>query len=160
MRRAIAAATGLLLLVLAAQVAIAQYTSAGPLTLSTYQPLPGGILTVSGTGFAIDSIVYVTLESQPRLLATVTANASGDFAVVVAIPASYSGQHALLATGIDPSGSERVLASTIQVGSASVPENAPTRTSDAFVLAMAAAGIVVLTGAIILVMWRASQYPS
>jgi hypothetical protein len=160
MRRAIAAATGLLLLVLAAQAAIAQYTPTGSLTLSTDHPAPGAIVTVSGTGFAIDSNVYVTLESQPLLLATVTANASGDFAVDVTIPASYSGQHTLAATGTDPQGSERVLTSTIQVGAASSPKNAPAQSSDAFVLAIAAAGIVLLTGAIILVMRRASQYAS
>ena len=155
MRRAIAAATGLLLLVLGAQVAIAQYTSAGPLALSTYQTPPGGLVTVSGTGFAIASNVYVTIESN-RLLATVTVNASGNFAVDVTIPASYSGQHTLVATGTDPQGSERVLAAAIQIGSGSPPQNAPSRGSDALVLAIAGAGIVVLTGAIIVVMCRAS----
>lgn len=156
MRRAIAAATGLLLLVLGAQVAIAQYTSAGPLALSTYQTPPGGVVTVSGSGFAIASNVYVTLESQPVLLSTVAANASGNFSVDVTIPASYSGRHTLVATGIDPQGSERVLAAAIQIGPGSPPQHAPSRGSDALVLAIAGVGIVLLTGAIIVVMRRAS----
>jgi hypothetical protein len=118
MRRSIAAATGLLLLlVLGTQAVLAQYTPAGTLTLSTYSPPAGSTLTVSGTGFAPDSDVHLTIESTPLLLARATTDAAGAFSVAVTIPPSYAGHHSIVATGIDPQGSVRVLASTIEVGS-------------------------------------------
>ncbi len=155
MRRAIAAAMGLLLFVLGAQVALAQYTSSGPLSLSAYQPLAGGTVTVAGSGFALDSNVYVTFESTPLLLATATADASGDFSVDVTIPYSSSGQHTLVATGLDPQGSARVLTSIIQVRSATRPPTPQSTAPTGLILAIAAAGIVVLAGVIFLVVRRA-----
>ena len=161
MRRMIAVATGLLLLVLGTQVALAQYTPAGSLNLSTYQPAAGGTLTASGTGYAPDSNINLTIESTPLLLTSATAGASGAFSAQVTIPASYSGQHTLLATGTDPQGSVRVLTATIEVGTATMPPtatlpgNAPVQGSDGLILAIAAAGIVLLTGVILLVLRRA-----
>jgi hypothetical protein len=154
MRRAVGAAMGLLLLILGTHGALAQYTGAGPLNLSTSQPAAGGTVTVSGTGFAIDSNVYVTFESAPLLLATATADASGAFSVGVTIPYSASGQHTLVATGLDPQGSARVLTSTIHVLSATTQPVPRSSAPTSVILAIAAAGIVLLAGVALLLLRR------
>lgn len=165
MSRFIAAATGLLLLLLGSQAVLAQYAPAGSLTLSTSSPPAGSTVTVAGTGFQPGSNVNVTIESTPQLLATVTTGASGDFSVDVTIPESFSGQHSLVATGMDPQGSVRVLASTIEISSGVLgtqgtppPDTSPIRGSDGLILAIAAAGIVLLTGALFLVARRARAH--
>ena len=91
-----------------------------------------------------------------------TADASGAFSTPLTIPASYAGQHTLLATGTDPRGSVRALTATIEVGTAAtmpptatLPGSATVQGSDGLILAIAAAGIVLLTGVILLVLRRA-----
>ena len=115
MRRLIALAAGLMLLA-ACQAAGADYGPAGYLTLSTSQVAAGGTLTVSGSGFAASSGVKITIESTPALLGSVTTDSGGAFSAQVTIPASYSGQHTLVATGTDAKGSVRILSAIVTVG--------------------------------------------
>lgn len=160
MRRFVAAAGALLLLLLGTQVILAQYTPSGVLAVSTTSPVAGAEVTVTGSGYGSNSEVRITLEPQPILLATVTTDQSGAFTARVKIPGTATGQHQLVATGVDPSGSVRVLVAAINVtgvtggvlGVTGVPNtaaSAPTtnilRSSDSIVLALAGVGIVVLT---------------
>jgi hypothetical protein len=160
MRRFIAASAAVLLLLLVSQAVLAQYEPTGPLTLSSTTPTAGGHLTVSGAGFASDSQVQVTIESEPVLLATVITDSAGAFTEVVTIPASLSGEHMIIATGTDPAGSVRVLASTVVVAALSAPATSTSAVpatdrqgSDPIVLAIAGAGIVTMTG-LLLVLTR------
>lgn len=155
MKRFIAAMSAMLLVLLGAQLVLAQYTPNGPLALSTRNPQPGAALTVAGEGFAQASEVRVTIESTPLLLATTTADSSGAFSVSVTIPADYSGSHRLVATGTDGDGSVRVLATAITVGipaTDALPSgDVSVVGSDPIVLAMAGFGIVIMTGVMLLI---------
>jgi len=125
MRKLIAIGTILLMALLFSQVVYAQYGSNGALTLSNYAPLPGETITVSGTGFMTDSDVHITIQSTPVALRTVTADGAGSFSTTVRVPSGYSGSHEIVATGIAPDASVRVLASTIEVNSVTL-SNPPT----------------------------------
>jgi LPXTG-motif cell wall-anchored protein len=115
-------------------------------------------LTVSGTGFAPTSQVQVTIQSTSVHLASVTTDTAGSFSVNVAIPESVSGQQIISATGTDPSGSVRVLSATIAVTAAKVPGSVDTTASqqgfDPIIFAIAGAGIVLVTGLLLLAMRR------
>lgn len=56
-------------------------------SLSVSSVVAGAGLTVTGTGFAADTDVSLTLHSEPRLLATVHTDSTGSFTTPVTIPA-------------------------------------------------------------------------
>jgi hypothetical protein len=104
----------LALLVLPAP-AWAQY-GGNTLTLSATTLSPGQQFTASGAGFAANTQVTITLQSQPVTLATVVANAQGQFTVTLTIPAGTTpGTHTVIATGQAPDGSARTLSQTVNV---------------------------------------------
>ncbi len=83
---------------------------------------PGEAVSVAGSGFAPGSDVRITIESEPRLLATVTAGGSGAVSTTVTIPADMPpGDHTLKATGPSPLGGTVVLSRSISVGAGGVP---------------------------------------
>lgn len=152
MRRLIAILATMLLLLLGTQIALAQYSTSGTLTVATLNPSPGGTDIVSGNGFSPVSQVQITIQSTPALLATVTTNAAGSFSATVTIPSTFSGSHTLVATGVDPSGSVRVLSQEIIVGipsTSTTGSTVPVAGSDSLVLGLAGLGIVLLTGAVL-----------
>jgi hypothetical protein len=158
MRRFLAISAALLLIALGSQVVLAQYEPTGTLGLSGGNPPPGGQLTVSGDGFAPNSQVLITIESDPVLLATVTTDASGAFETQVTIPAGFSGAHRIVATGTDPAGSVRVLASAITVQASGVPSPSTNTQAasgtDVVVFILAGVGVLVLTGILLFVTRR------
>lgn len=95
----------------------AQYgTETEPLTVSDTTVSPGDSVVVSGSGFAPGSEVEITIESAPRLLATVRAGAQGKISATVRIPTNLSGSpHTLKATGVTPDGATLVLSMRITV---------------------------------------------
>ena len=160
--RFIGAATALLLFLLGSQAVLAQYGTQS-LVLSSSTVTAGGTVTVSGGGFAGASEVKITIQSQPVLLATATTAANGNFSVVVTVPTSFSGQHTIVATGTDPAGSLLVLSAPITVAS-SLPQTSTdpqldrrSGASDPIVLAGAGAGIVVMTGLLLLAARRSRR---
>ena len=79
------------------------------LALSVSAAIPGQtIITGSANcspGFAAGATVEITLESDPVHLATVTADAEGQFSTPVTIPAGATlGSHSVVATGRGASG--------------------------------------------------------
>lgn len=65
----------------------------------------GSTMTVSGSGYAPFSSVTVLIYSSPQVLTTVVADASGSFTATVTVPAGLpSGNHTLVASGVDNSG--------------------------------------------------------
>ena len=164
MRRYVVFAAALLLLLLGSQAVLAQYGPGGQLTVSDANPPPGGQITVSAEGFAPSTPVQITIgsaSSAPELLATVESDTTGAFSESVTIPASASGPYTLSATGTDAAGSVLVLTATIEVTAVTAP---PTDTqpvtgtgrsaSDALVIAIAGAGIVLMTGFLLVVTFK------
>lgn len=169
MRRYVPFAAALLLLLLGSQAVLALYGAGGALTVSDASPHAGATVTVSAAGFAPSSPVRITIgssSSAPELLATVDTDVTGAFSNSVTIPASAFGHYTLSATGTDSSGSVLVLTVDIEVVAESVagvtsPPTAATPTSgmgrsesDALVIAIAGAGIVLMTGILLFITYR------
>lgn len=77
---------------------------------------PGEEVELRGAGYAPGGSIAITIESEPRLLATVQADAAGAFRATVTIPTDITaGEHTLKATGPDASGGLRVLSADITV---------------------------------------------
>ncbi len=163
MRRYVVIAAVTLLLLLESQVVVAQYGSSGQLTVSDANPPAGGQVTVSATGFAPSSPVQITIgssSSAPVLLATVIADATGAVSGTFTIPASASGQYTLSATGTDTASSVLVMSAGVAIVAAvATPTSGVLGTtgrpgSDALVIAIAGAGIVLMTGVLLVVVYR------
>lgn len=164
MRRYVVFAAALLLLLLGSQAVLAQYGPSGQLTVSDANPPAGGQVTISAQGFAPSLPVQITIgssSSAPQLLATAEADATGSFSESVTIPASASGPYTLSATGTDAAGSVLVLTASIQVTPITAPPTDTTPVtgtsrseSDALVIALAGAGIVLMTGFLLLVPFK------
>ena len=75
------------------------------LAVSTTNPQPGGTLTVTGSHFVKNASVRLELHSHRFVLATVQADASGNFSTSVTLPAGVTGTHTIVAaTGVPTSG--------------------------------------------------------
>ncbi len=90
------------------------------ITVSAKSVVQGGTVEVIGRGFAAGEKVSLTLNSDPILLATVTAGDTGAFRAVVTIPANAPvGDHTLVALGADSGlSAEAALAVTAAPGAA------------------------------------------
>ena len=81
----------------------ADFSTVAGVTLSpaTSQTSPGYVgdtVTVSGTGFLVNTTVTITYLSVPITVATTTTNASGAFSTTFEVPASTAGDHTITAT--------------------------------------------------------------
>src|SRR5690606_530225 len=56
-------------------------------------------LEVSGSGYLPDESVELSLHSDPIVLDTITADATGSFQTTVTLPSAVSGSHTVWATG-------------------------------------------------------------
>jgi hypothetical protein len=126
------------------------YAPDGDLAVSTVSPVPGGTITVAGDGFAADSQVRVVIFSEPVVLGTTTADASGQAELSVQIPSSFApgSTHTLEMQGVDPSGDVRVLSQTITLDAAGGDSG-----DDTFGLAytgLAGPGLALLAGGLLL----------
>jgi hypothetical protein len=100
--------------------------SAGRLFADGYlgNAAPGQTVNISGSGFADNSTVTLTLQSNPIFLATVETNSSGSFSTSVTIPVGVPlGNHDIVATGVDAHGVALVQKTLVNV------ENATTAAS-------------------------------
>jgi len=125
-----------------ASPAAASYEPTGTVTVSHTAPAPGAAITVTGSGYAPLSQVTITIGTAQTVLSTVMTTADGSFSTSVTIPASLAGSQTLSATGLNPVGSTRVLAATLNVGGTPLPATG----SDTTVLLVAGA-VVVAVGA-------------
>lgn len=90
----------------------------GTLNASPATVAQGGTVTVSGSGFAPNASVALTLFSDPISLGTLTANASGAISGTVTIPATApTGAHRLEAKGANNASGNNILSANIQVTS-------------------------------------------
>jgi hypothetical protein len=58
----------------------------------------GDSITVSGTGFEANSTVTVTYATEPKVVATTTSDADGDFEATFDVPESAAGAHTITAS--------------------------------------------------------------
>jgi hypothetical protein len=150
MKKIALAAFAALTLVPAAAMAQQYEEETGTLSVSDTAVSAGGSVTLSGSGFAPSSEVEITIESTPRTLDTVTANASGEIAVTVAIPSDLSaGTHTLKGTGVTPDGATLVLSATVSIAGGGQADLAGT---GARIGPMAGAGAALLAIGIIVLM--------
>lgn len=162
MRRLVGFGAVIVLLLLTTQVVYGQYEPVGPVAVSDPTPTAGGSITISGSGYAPGSEVRITIESEPALLGTVAADATGAFAATVTIPATLSGTHTIKSTGIAPDGSVRVLATVVLVSAPGLPATdeaapvAPAPGADDLwvVFLIAAAGVVIVSVSVLLIARR------
>ena len=93
---------------------------AGPSpTSTTVTPVAGGTVTLSGEGFMPGATLTIQLFSTPVLLATTTADADGNYLIVVTIPPGTSpGSHEIVVSGLGPDGQIRTNTLAIEVQSA------------------------------------------
>jgi hypothetical protein len=58
----------------------------------------GDSITVSGTGFEANSTITVTYATEPKVVATTTSDAEGDFEATFDVPKSAAGAHTITAS--------------------------------------------------------------
>jgi hypothetical protein len=105
-------------------------TKNGDLTVpagSSSSVAAGKTMTVSGSGYAPGSTVTVLIYSEPQVLTTVVADASGNFTVTVTVPAGLAaGTHTLVASGVDTNGVARYVTLPVTVTAAGTAQLAYT----------------------------------
>jgi hypothetical protein len=76
----------------------------------------GQKITISGTGYAPDTLVTILIYSTPQVLTSVWTDSDGAFTVEVTIPVGLAaGQHTLVAAGVDPNGVMRYMTLPVTV---------------------------------------------
>jgi LPXTG-motif cell wall-anchored protein len=101
LRRILLAAMAAATLLLVAGPAAAQYELPKEITISDITPAcPGGVITVSGTGFTPGGEVQIFVASDEVLVATTTADANGSFSVTFEVPVSTPGAHTVTAVDV------------------------------------------------------------
>ena len=105
--------------VAAPSVPAAPPASADKLTLPTGAKAavsPGATMTLTGSGYLPNSTVSVIIYSSPQVLTSVITDATGSFTVTITVPKGLeSGQHTLVASGVDPSGAVRYVTLPVTV---------------------------------------------
>ena len=108
------------LLSMVAPAAHASYGGDGGLTISPTSVHAGGSLTIDASGWQGSSSVTITLHSDPVVLGTVSADASGNVHATVTVPAATApGAHTIVATGTGASGSPQEASTGVTVMAAS-----------------------------------------
>jgi len=92
-----------------------------PTTLTTTQGVltsvqAGQRITLVGKGFLARSSVTVIIYSSPTVLGTAVTDAQGSFTKAIVVPAGLAaGQHNLVASGVDPTGTVRLIRMPVTV---------------------------------------------
>jgi LPXTG-motif cell wall-anchored protein len=117
MIKGLIAATALAVVAFAAPAGAQQYPPAvNFLTISDTTPSPGQTITITAQTFAAGSSVTVTLFSDPVVLGSSTADASGRIALQATIPTNTPlGSHTIVVDGTAPDGTPLSLSAAIQV---------------------------------------------
>lgn len=101
-----------------------KYTTQGECQLQLNQSSAsrGEQVRLAGAGYAPNSSVQLTLNSDPMSLGSVTTNGSGAFTHTVTVPAAAPiGSHTITAAGVDPSNNAFVLSAAFEVTAAGAP---------------------------------------
>lgn len=108
------------ILLTAALAAVAAIGFAGPAAAQGYAgstivvvAMSGNTAHVSGSGWQAGSLITVTIASDPVVLGTVTASASGTFSQGFTIPCLSKGTHTITASGIAADGTAKTSATQV-----------------------------------------------
>lgn len=93
-------------------------TADADLELDTTAPTAGQEVMVTGSGFAPNTAVVITIYSDPYVLDTVTSDADGNISAAVMIPSDYTGTHTIVAQGYSATGAIRTLAMDVTIAAA------------------------------------------
>jgi len=118
-------------------VAPASVASASPyphncdIKLSQVTAVPGDQLSVTASGYDPGAVVTFTLHSNPVVLGTATADASGDATLVFTLPPGTTpGLHTITATAVPEGDCDPAVVSTdLQVDAATVTSASPATTT-------------------------------
>lgn len=93
--------------------------------------MPGGVIEISGEGFAPNSTVEVWLNSEPVFLGTATTDEFGKFTAKFVIPQGVvEGEHTLTFAGISTSGEEFASSTGIVISRDSIVVDTPDQGSE------------------------------
>lgn len=122
--------------------AFAYGPNAPSITTNTSSVGQGGSLTVSGANFTPGGTVTLTLHSNPVVLTTTTADATGAFSVNVTIPSDTTpGTHQIIAS--DPNG-DSVTTTLVVTGTVPVAASSGLAFTGADIAALGGVGAVAL----------------
>jgi titin len=79
-------------------------------------PVAGGRITFSGSGYQPFSTVMLAIYSEPVVLGSANVEADGTFTATVTLPDGYAGDHTLLASGVDADGNPRYMTLAVDIG--------------------------------------------
>ena len=85
--------------------------------------VPGGTITVSGSGFKPGSPIAVGIYSTGKQLTTAVADKNGNASTPVILPADYNGVHTLAMLGRNPQEALRTLTADVTIAPAPVPDS-------------------------------------
>ncbi len=143
------AAAAMAILFMAAPAAAQQYPPAvNSLTVSDLTPTPGQTISIEGRTFSEGATVTVTMTSDPVVIGSAAADASGVISLDATIPTNTAlGQHTITAAGQAPDGSELSVSVSITVVAADGTEADPAggalpRTGDDSSIPLAKVGVV------------------
>jgi LPXTG-motif cell wall-anchored protein len=133
---------------------VTSYLQCSSPTLSETTVSPGASITFSGGGFASGSKITISVTPGPVVLGSTTADADGNFSVVVTLPTNIStGAHRLEATGVDLDGNPLTVSLEFTVVAAGATAavtpsgSLPYTGSDAGRIALVGAAAVLVGGA-------------
>ncbi len=108
----------------------------------------GRTATFSGSGYAPLTRVTILMYSQPQVLTSVLADATGAFTVTVTVPAGTApGQHTFVAAGVDGLGNTRYTTMTVTVSASGAAAVTATGAATATAGAAASGPVLANTGA-------------
>lgn len=87
--------------------------SSGDLEVPSDTAEPGGAVTISGSGYAPNTTVTITVNGVQ--VATVTTDGTGAFTATITLPTGVTGDVEIAATGTGADGETRVLSATVTV---------------------------------------------
>lgn len=147
-------------LLIVALAAVAAIGAAGPAAAQGYTPttvvivpVDGNTVNVNGTGFLPGATITVTIQSNPIVLGTATANASGSFSKDFEIPCVEDGLHTITASGTGANGLPASTSTQVTIKNCVIATDARlafTGSNDTFPFVGAGIGLV-LAGAVLIV---------
>jgi hypothetical protein len=124
----------------------------GTLTVRPTTIVQGGTFTVSGTGFAPNVDVAVTLFSDPISLGTIRSTSNGAIQATMSMPANApAGAHKMEAVGVNAAGGKNILSANVQVTATGTGNIARTGNTTDLLLPI---GIAVVSFGILAFAWR------
>ncbi len=113
-----------------ANAAVPPYPAGCTMSLSSVTAVVGSQLTVTASGYPAGAVVTFTLHSDPVVLGSATANASGVATLVFTLPLGTTpGLHTISANGVPVGECDPLLSTDLMVDAANVASTTPPTTT-------------------------------